>query len=146
MKNKVKKILQTFESKNATLVVHDAQVFDSENKKIVYDSFFKYRNSGHGVIKNIYKNTYIGCCMAFDSKIKEKILPIPNDIEMHDQWIGILNDLYFNKAVFIEEKLIKYRRHSNNVSEMKRYPICKMIKNRMQLIKEIIKIIKRKER
>lgn len=142
--NKVKIVVDTFKKNNSTLVIHDAQVFDNENKKILYQSFFKYRNSGPGIIKNIYKNTYIGCCMAFDSKIKEKILPIPDDIEMHDQWIGILNDIYYNKAIFIEDKLIKYRRHSNNVSQMKHYSVITMLRNRMKLIKEIT-ITKRKK-
>ena len=143
--NKVEKMLETFEGQNATLVVHDAQVFDNENNKILYDSFFKYRNSGAGILKNIYRNTYIGCCMAFDSKIKDKILPIPNNIEMHDQWIGILNDIYYNKSIFIDDKLIKYRRHSENVSKMKHFTVAKMIKNRFILIRELIKITKRKE-
>lgn len=139
MKNKVEKVLKIFEEKKSTLVVHDAEVFNSEDKKILYKSFFKYRNSGSGIIKNIYKNTYIGCCMAFDSKIKEKILPIPNNIEMHDQWIGILNDIFFNKSFFINDVLIKYRRHSQNVSEMHHNSIRKMIKNRVILIKELIR-------
>lgn len=137
--NKVDKVLEVLTRDGTTLVVHDAQVFDSSNDKILYESFFKYRNSGSGILKNIYKNTYIGCCMAFSSQIKEKILPIPNDIEMHDQWIGILNDIYYNKSIFINDKLIKYRRHSDNVSGMKHYTLEKMIKNRMKLIKELIK-------
>ena len=76
--------------------------------------------------------------MAFSSQIKERILPIPNDIEMHDQWIGVLNDIYYNKSIFINEKLIKYRRHSDNVSEMKHYTLGKMIKNRMKFIRRMI--------
>lgn len=144
MKDKVKIVIDTFKKNNSTLVIHDAQVFDSENKKTLYESFFKYRNSGPGIIKNIYKNTYIGCCMAFDSKIKEKILPIPNDIEMHDQWIGIINDLYYNKATFIRDKLIIYRRHLDNVSSLEKHNLVNMIKNRIRLIFKII--IGRKEK
>lgn len=138
--NKVETVLKKFkENSNITLVVHDAEIFDSDTGQILYESFFKYRNSGAGVLKNIYKNTYIGCCMAFKNKIKEKIIPIPNNIEMHDQWIGIINDLKFVKAYFLNEKLIKYRRHNSNVSQMKHYTMKRMIKNRIILIYEIIK-------
>lgn len=138
--NKVEIILQKFKKdRKISLVVHDAEVFDSDTNRILYDSFFKYRNSGSGIIKNIYKNTYIGCCMAFKSKIVKDILPIPNNIEMHDQWIGIINDIKFKKAYFLDEKLIKYRRHNNNTSQMKHYSIRKMIRNRIILIYEIIK-------
>ena len=137
--NKVEVILKAFfENPETTLIVHDAIVFDNDSQNIIYESFFKYRKSGRGVIKNIYKNTYIGCCMAFSKKIKEYILPIPNNIEMHDQWIGIINDVKF-KTKFIEQKLIKYRRHNDNVSQMKHYKIKKMLVNRIVLIKELIR-------
>lgn len=135
--NKVNKVLRTFENNKCTCIVHDAIVFDSNTNNILYDSFYKLRNSKKGIVKNIIKNSYIGCCMAFDSRMKDKILPIPNDIEMHDQWIGILNDKYGN-VLFIKDKLLKYRRHSNNVSSLKHHSLMKMIKNRLILIKKII--------
>lgn len=135
--DKVKKVLNCFKKQECTLVVHDAIVID-ENLTVIMPSFFNYRKSGKGIIKNIWKNTYIGCCMAFDSQIKEKVLPIPNNIEMHDQWIGIMNEIYC-KSFFLNDKLIKYRRHSDNVSSMKHYCIGKMVKNRIILIKELIK-------
>ena len=52
---------------------------------------------------------------------------------MHDQWIGVLNDKY-GKTYFSEKKLIKYRRHSLNNSQMNHYGIIKMIKNRLTFI------------
>ena len=131
-KDKVTEVLKCFEEEKCTLVVHDAEVVD-ENLNMVMSSYYSYRNSGKGIIKNIYKNTYIGCCMAFLSKAKKYVLPIPNDIEMHDQWIGILNDKY-GKTYFSTKKLIKYRRHSLNNSQMNHYGIIKMIKNRLTFI------------
>lgn len=138
--NKVKKVLEQFEKNDeVTLVIHDATVFNSEDESIIYESFFKYRNSGKGIIKNIYKNTYIGCCMAFKNEVIKSVLPIPNNIEMHDQWIGIINEKKCGKSLFLPEKLIRYRRHLNNVSEMKHYPILKMISNRYRFVREFLK-------
>lgn len=137
IENKVDKVLYCFQKEECTLIVHDAEIVD-ENLNEIEKSFFKFRNSGKGILKNIWKNTYIGCCMTFKSEIKKHILPIPNNIEMHDQWIGIINEIY-GKSYFLNEKLIKYRRHLNNVSQMKHYPINKMIKNRSIFIKELMK-------
>lgn len=134
LEGKVLKVLETFKQKKCTLVIHDAYIVDT-NLKIIENSFFKYRNSGAGIIKNILKNTYIGCCMAFSRNIIKYILPIPNNIEMHDQWIGILNEKY-GKSYFVEQCLIKYRRHDDNVSNMSHHPITKMIRNRINFIKE----------
>lgn len=131
--SKVEKVLDTFEREKCICVVHDCVAFDSDTNKIVLDSFYDFRKSKSGICKNIWKNSYIGCCMAFDSIIKEKILPIPDNIEMHDQWIGILAEKC-GKSVFVRDKLLRYRRHENNVSEMKHYGLCKMIKNRINFI------------
>lgn len=126
---KVEKVLKVFKDKNVTLVIHNCEIVN-ENLEKTDKTFFEFRNSGKGIIKNIWKNTYIGCCIAFKGKMKDKILPIPNDIEMHDQWIGIINEKY-GKSYFLDECLIKYRRHSNNVSQMKHYGVGKMIRNRV---------------
>ena len=131
--NKVDTVLKTFESNKCTCVVHNADIVDEISHK-QWQTFFEFRKCGSGKIKNIIKNTYIGCCMAFDKDIVNRLLPIPNDIEMHDQWIGLISEKYGN-SIFINDTLIKYRRHEGNVSEMKHYPLGKMIRNRINLIR-----------
>lgn len=135
--NKVSKVLETFEKEKCMCVIHDAFVFNSNTNDIIMDSFFEFRKSKRGIIKNIWKNSYIGCCMAFDSSIKNIILPIPNDIEMHDQWIGLLCEKN-GKSVFIRDKLIRYRRHEGNFSKLEHHSILKMIKNRIKIIIKIV--------
>ena len=135
--NKVDSIVKIFEKNpECVCVLHDCIVVDEKCEKIIIPSFFNFRLSKKGVLKNIYKNSYIGCCMAIRKDLKEYILPIPNNIEMHDQWIGIISELV-GKTVFSKQKLIKYRRHENNVSGLSHYGIIKMIKNRILFIKEI---------
>lgn len=129
---KVEKVMQAFAEHHVMVVVHDAKVFEGEDpEQIVMESFFAFRNSGPGVVKNMMKNSYIGCCMAFQRKLKEVIFPIPDKIEMHDQWIGILGDYTDGKSYFLPEPLLLYRRHGENNSGMKHYGIGKMLRNRM---------------
>lgn len=136
--DKVEKVLKAFENGNPPVVVHDCVVVDG-NKEVLEESFFKFRNSGPGALKNIYKNTYVGCCMAFNAALKDAILPIPTDIEMHDQWIGIIGDK-LGTNVFIEDKLIKFRRHGDNSSDcFNHHSTKKMIINRLILIKRLFK-------
>lgn len=131
--NKLEKVLEIFKNQHTSLVIHDCFVVN-DNMDIISYSFFKSRNSKSGILKNIIKNSYIGCCMAFKSDLKKYILPIPNKIEMHDQWIGILAENFGEGSSFINDKLIKYRRHESNVSQMKHYPLNRMIKNRIVLM------------
>lgn len=128
---KVQKVCGIFEEKQAGLVIHDASVFVEGAEKADPASFFAFRGSRAGVRKNMMKNSYIGCCMAFRARLLTRALPIPDRIEMHDQWIGVLNDFYYKDSYFCQEPLILYRRHGDNASAMTRYGIGKMIRNRV---------------
>lgn len=131
MPDKVERVMAELEKPEVGLVVHDAVVMDGTCENVVLASFYSLKGSGAGVLKNIWRNTYIGCCMAFKRELLEKALPIPHYIEMHDQWLGVLNDKFGYGTEFIPEKLLKYRRHGNNASGMSHYGVPRMIKNRV---------------
>lgn len=134
MPEKVEKVLRELWKPEVGLVVHDAIVMDGECKEVILDSFYSLKGSGAGVVKNIWRNTYIGCCMAFKRELLEEVLPIPSYIEMHDQWIGVINDKLKRGTTFLPDVLIKYRRHGDNASGMSHYGVPRMIKNRLCFI------------
>lgn len=134
--NKVAVVKDAFEKEKCDCIVHDAEVFESDSERVIEPSFFAWRKSGKGIAKNIWKNTYIGCCMAFSADMKKYILPIPDNVNMHDQWIGILCEKH-NGSVFIPEILVKYRRHEGNQTEMKHGGFCRMIRSRFSFAKEL---------
>lgn len=133
MDDKIERVRRVFEKTKATVVIHDCSVTDDEGKTII-PSFFEYKRSGAGVFKNIFRNTYIGCCMAFRAELVPCIIPIPNDIEMHDQWIGIISD-HYGISYFLEKTLTEYRRHEGNTSSMEHYGIPYMIKKRLIILR-----------
>ena len=61
---KVSATLQAFERTGESCVKSDARMFD-EAEQPIYGTIFAYRRCGPGVLKNFYKTTYLGCCMAF---------------------------------------------------------------------------------
>ena len=130
MPGKVQRVLETFGEERCHLVVHDCIVTGADLKKIIYPSYFSYRGYGAGRLRNIWKNKYIGCCMAFHKSLVPYILPIPDDIQMHDQWIGFLNDKHRGGSIFLKEPLLYYRRHNDCVSDFGTNTVPVMIKNR----------------
>ncbi len=96
------------------IVVSDCEIIDNKNN-IIVNSYFSRRNSGKGVIKNLWANTYLGCCIAFRRKILEVVLPFPKNITMHDIWFGFVGEIFF-KTHFIAQILVSYRMHDDNVS------------------------------
>ena len=62
---------------------------------------------------------------------KRTVIPVPAQIEMHDQWIGVLGDYFAGEAFFLPDALLLYRRHGDNNSAMSRYGLCRMVRNRL---------------
>lgn len=135
--NKVSKMVEAL--KQYSLVVSDCYVVDKDCN-IIRDSFF-LKQPTPGILKNIIKNNYIGCCMAFRREVLTKALPFPKQIAMHDIWLGLCGSLYY-KAIFIPDKLILYRRHGNNASptgERSKYSLKYKLCYRIELILLLVK-------
>jgi len=111
--DKVRRVNDAFDA-GATLVLHNAYVTDRDLNITDY-SFFALRGSKPGFVRNIVKNSYMGCCMAFDRRLLKKIMPMPKYLPMHDQWIGLMGEVY-GKVTFLDAPLIYYRRTGSNVT------------------------------
>ncbi len=110
--NKVEMMLSYL--KEYDLVVSDCCVTD-ENLKVIGESFYKLSAPKKGFWSNLIKNHYMGCCMAFKRSVLEIALPFPPKVALHDIWIGLCAEAFFNTK-FIPDKLLKYRRHGDNAS------------------------------
>ena len=118
------------------LVVSDCQIVDANGVE-VSNSLFCQLNSNRGFFKNLYRNTYVGCTMAFTRSLLEYVLPFPKNIPMHDSWIGMNADIAGFDVLFLDKPLIEYRRHNNNISsssEKSRRPMLRRLKDRFILI------------
>ena len=98
----------------ACLVLHDAKVTDAA-LHVTEESFFRLHGSKPGFLRNFVRNSYMGCCMAFTREVAQKSLPFPENIPMHDQWIGLTAEKS-GKVCFLQEPLLLYRQHGGNVT------------------------------
>ena len=105
--NKIREKLTLYD-----IVVCNGHIID-QDENILHDSYFSWKGSGPGFIKNLVKNSYLGCSLAFNRKILEFMLPFPKKIAMHDIWIGMVSE-FIGKPYFIQEPLFLYRRHEDN--------------------------------
>ncbi|HZL09020.1 MAG TPA: glycosyltransferase [Prolixibacteraceae bacterium] len=111
--NKVYKMLNALQ--NVDLVVSDCYVTDSF-LNIIHYSYYKIRKTTKSKLLSLIGGSpYLGCCMAFNRNILDKVLPFPKSVNSHDIWIGNIAAFYF-KIKFIDDKLIYYRRHDQNIS------------------------------
>lgn len=110
---KISTVMSELEN-GADLVLHNAKITDAELHE-TGETAFEINKTEKGFLRNIIKNSYQGCCMAFRSDLNKYILPFPANIPMHDQWIGLMAEKH-GKVSLIDEPLILYRRHGENVT------------------------------
>lgn len=76
--------------------------------------------------------------MAFKRELLDYCLPFPEKIPMHDQYLGLMAEKH-GEVEFIPEKLIKYRRHSKNLTKLNHSGILQMLKWRFEIIRAVLK-------
>jgi glycosyltransferase involved in cell wall biosynthesis len=121
------------------LVISDATVID-QTGNIINPSFFIANKSRRGLLRNWYRNSFIGCCMAFNRNLLDYVLPFPPGIAMHDIWIG-LNAALIGKYHFLSRPLIYYRRHGRNATpgaEKSGFTISYMIRYRLYMMFQVL--------
>ncbi len=141
MNNKVDVVLNAFSKDNCILIQHDAIIVDDKDN-VLYESFAEHRKVKTGIIKNLIKNSYHGCCIAFKKELVKEITPIPDDIYLHDQWIGMIAEVN-GKTKFINDKLMKYRRYDDNNSSFTHLPFKEQLKNRIGYLRALLRYKKR---
>ena len=114
MPDKVECVMNEFRN-GADLVLHDSAVTDSV-LNITEPSFFAVHDSNISFAKNIIRNSFVGCCMAFDRKVLDASLPFPEGLAMHDWWIALIALKKKFNVILLRKPLIKWRRHGENVT------------------------------
>lgn len=125
-------------SVDCDLVVTNGYIVDDQlirNGKLVFDIV----NKNNSPIRNLIKNTFIGCTMAFDRKIVDGLLPFPKKLPWHDWYIGLICTIFF-RIKYIDSCTFLYRRHSSNLSstgQKSSYSFCKKILMRLNIAKSL---------
>lgn len=137
MPDKVESVMKEFEN-GAQLVLHDACVTDG-SLNVTNPSCFAIHGANLSFVRNLVRNTFVGCCMAFTKELLAETMPFPDGIAMHDWWIALVALKKKRKTVLLEKPLILWRRHGNNVTGGKTAAMQK-IHWRVKMISELMKI------
>lgn len=130
-KDKVQKVLPLL--KENILVCHNAAIFNSDTGQSLGDVQSK-TGAGATFLKNMAKNCFMGCCMAFKRELLNYALPFPDksQIHIHDWWLGLLA-IKYGKVAVIGDCLIDYRIHQNNTLGFNKTSLAFKIKKRINM-------------
>lgn len=122
----------------AKLVLHDASITDAD-LQITSPSCFEVHGANASFARNLLKNTFVGCCMAFTKDLLDMTMPFPEGIAMHDWWIALIALKKNQKTVLLKKPFILWRRHGENVTGGKTGTVQK-IKWRLNMLLSLARI------
>lgn len=110
------KIEELLENIGDNLCIHSDAFLINNDSEIISESYSQY-SSKLTMPESMYDLAFNGCvtgCTAlFSRELLNDLLPFPQNLDVHDRWIGALA---FSKGrlKYIDKSLIKYRQHENN--------------------------------
>ena len=110
MDDKVVKMVQVLKEKGgvAMSAINVVRADDTLKKKDIVPHEYSF-------FKGLLVAKYLGSSMGMTRAFLQKALPFPNNIVSHDAWLGLLAT-YNKELTIIDEPLLLYRRHSENVT------------------------------
>ncbi|MAK42575.1 MAG: alpha-L-Rha alpha-1,3-L-rhamnosyltransferase [Spongiibacter sp.] len=141
VKGKVERCVELLQSYD--LICHDCAVVD-ENMQTISSSYIDFRRSAVGIWRNVLRNGYIGCCMAFRRSVYLKARSGVAVAPMHDVWLGLVAEIFRFRVAFVKESLVLYRRHGNVVTKtgLRKFvvPSLGAILSRVKLVAKLLAI------
>lgn len=122
--NKIETSLNWLNKKKAVLVYSDVKVVD-EKMQVINDSLLKSIHIYNNLKKEdnskilMLENPATGSTILGKKEIISKCFPIPEELPMvHDWWIALMASMQ-GKICFIDDTLLMYRQHNNNIIGLK---------------------------
>ena len=115
VENKLDMYLKMIEKiKNKGFMIHsDAILFDKNKSNILKDTFISKKAINKG-LENVFFNYFVqGATILISKEIKNFILPFPKEVYLHDRYIHLISELFFER-IFVNKALIYYRQHGDN--------------------------------
>ena len=115
VENKLDMYLKMIEKiKNKGFMIHsDAILFDKNKSNILKETFISKKAINKG-LENVFFNYFVqGATILISKEIKNFILPFPKEVYLHDRYIHLISELFFER-IFVNKALIYYRQHGDN--------------------------------
>ncbi len=118
---KIQRLEERYGSDRPLLVYTDMYVVD-DALSIISDSFWRHQAFnpliGKSLSRFLVSNVATGCTVIINKKLRELSVPFPDDVLMHDWWVGLIS-VALGENDYLEEPTLFYRQHAMNVAGAK---------------------------
>ena len=115
IENKLDVYLKTAEKiKIKGFLLHSDAVLFNKNKSDASIRTFISKKAEKKGLENTFFNYFVqGATILISKEIKNFILPFPKEAYLHDRYIHLISELFFER-IFVNKALIYYRQHGDN--------------------------------
>ena len=115
IENKLDAYLKTAEKiKTKGFLLHSDAILFNKNKSDASTRTFISKKAEKKGLENTFFNYFVqGATILISKEIKNFILPFPKEVYLHDRYIHLISELFFER-IFINKALIYYRQHGDN--------------------------------
>lgn len=104
------------------------------------NNYYISNNTEEQFIQLLHKNYVQGCTVLFERSLVDYLLPIPEEQDYHDCWLGLVASLH-GKIKYIPDSVLTYRQHGNNITKNEKKNFLKKIHTFFERYNEEYKII-----
>ena len=114
--------LKMIEVKDLPCMVYTDLSLISADEIKLHPSFWKYyslnphRTSFYSLL---FGNVVTGCTALFNKSMAKELILMPDSIQMHDHWMALIA-YGFGRVKALSEQLVRYRSHTNSVTNKTR--------------------------
>ncbi len=98
------------------VLVHTDLTVTDDKLNVISNSFFSYQKifpKDLSLARLLVQNYVTGCTVMINRALKNRAMPMPHDVAMHDWWLA-LTAAAFGKIMTVNEPTMYYRQHSDN--------------------------------
>lgn len=104
------------------LLIYTDMYVVNDALSIISDSFWRRQVInpciGKSLSRSLVINVATGCTVMINKKLREMAIPFPDDVLMHDWWVGLLS-VTLGENDRVDEPTMYYRQHETNVAGAK---------------------------
>lgn len=128
--------LRKIEKENIPSVIYtDLKMIDSDGN-LIGKTFWESQGLNPGKMdfyKTLFLNTVTGCTVFFNKSMRDELVNIPKEVEMHDYWIALIA-FGFGSFKPLSISTVKYRTHENSVTDKNSISYVKRVKKFFKIL------------
>lgn len=113
LENKIQLFLENYTNPEIPTLIH-SNCYVTDDKLNVQYQFLNGVSHKKGLEDSLFHYFVQGASVMINSRLKEMLLPFPNDVYIHDRYFHIVSEIV-GQRIYIDSSTMYYRQHGGNL-------------------------------